>query len=174
MMNNNNVKANKMSVVVAIANRNGKALVLNGDTNKYSIIEGANSQKASLKAMCTLLASIDEATDRNTVTTIVVPKNLAFILRKDSVQQWKDNGNKTKNGTQLDDEFMELVEYISGMRVWLGNRVKVKMTGSIIAKPEEELVMKRAWNALDKVTGYKANTSSAVISRPNKPAFMSK
>ena len=166
MMNNNNV-------VIAIANRNGKALVLNGDTNRYSIIEGANSQKASLKAMCTLLASIDEATDKNVITTIVVPKNLAFILRKDSVQQWKDNGNKTKNGTELDDEFMELVEYISGMRTWLGSRVKVKMTGSIIMKPEEELVMKRAWNQLDKVTGYKANNNS-VISRPNKPAFMCK
>ena len=168
MMNNNNV-------IVAIANRNGKALVLNGDTNKYSIIEGANSQKASMKAMCTLLASIDEATDKNVITTIVVPKNLAFILRKESVQQWKDNGNKTKNGTELDDEFMELVEYISGMRTWLGSRVKVKMTGSIIMKPEEELVMKKAWNQLDKVTGYKANNgSNAVISRPNKPAFMSK
>ena len=170
MMNNNNV-------IVAIANRNGKALVLNGDTNRYSIIEGANSQKASLKAMCTLLASIDEATDKSVITTIVVPKNLAFILRKDSVQQWKDNGNKTKNGTELDDEFMELVEYISGMRIWLGSRVKVKMTGSIIMKPEEELVMKRAWNQLDKVTGYKANAMSgnhSVISRPNKPAFMCK
>lgn len=168
MMNNNNV-------IVAIANRNGKALVLNGDTNRYSIIEGANSQKASLKAMCTLLASIDEATDKNVITTIVVPKNLAFILRKDSVQQWKDNGNKTKNGTELDDEFMELVEYISGMRTWLGNRVKVKMTGSIIMNANEESVMKRAWNQLDKVTGYKANNgSNAVISRPNKPAFMCK
>ena len=170
MKNNNNV-------IVAIANRNGKALVLNGDTNRYSIIEGANSQKASLKAMCTLLASIDEATDKNVITTIVVPKNLAFILRKDSVQQWKDNGNKTKNGTELDDEFMELVEYISGMRTWLGNRVKVKMTGSIIMSANEESVMKRAWNQLDKVTGYKANVmsgSNAVISRPNKPAFMCK
>lgn len=174
MMNNNKVEMN--NVVFAIANRNGKALMLNGNTNQYLVVDGENSQKASMKAICMLLDKVADSEDRNKVATIIVPKNLAFILRKESVKHWRDNGNKTNTGYELDEEFMELAEYISDMRYYLGNRVKVKMTGTTIVRPEEERVMKYAWNQLDKVTGYKANvmSGSAVISRPSKPAFMCK
>ena len=161
------------NVVYAVVNRNGKALLLNGEMNQYKVVDGENSQKASMKAICMLLDKIADSEDKNKVATIIVPKNLAFMLRKESVYEWLNNGNKTKTGYELDEEFIELCKYISDMRNYLGYRVKVKMTGTIIVKPEEEMIMKRAWNLLDKVTGYNAVRTSKV-SRPNKPAFMCK
>jgi hypothetical protein len=163
-MNNNN------SVVCAIVNRNGKALVVNGSNNKCSMLEHDNSNKASLLAMAKLLEVASK--DNNMELTILVPKNLNFILRKESVYQWIDNGNKTKNGTELDSDFIELCKYVSDMRLALGRRVKVKMTGTILMTPEEEQLMKLAWNHLDKKTGYNKNNAkheTGVSYIPNMP-----
>ena len=52
------------------------------------------------------------------------------------------------------------------MRNWLGKKVRFKMTGTTIVRPEEELVMKQAWNQLDKVTGYKPS-----FNKTNKPVM---
>ena len=162
MMNNNNV-------VCAIVNRNGKALVVNGSNNKCSMLEHDNSNKASLLAMAKLLEVASK--DNNMELTILVPKNLAFILRKESVYQWIDNGNKTAKGTELDSDFIELCKYVSDMRLALGRRVKVKMTGTILMTPEEEQLMKQAWNHLDKKTGYNKNAKheTGVSYIPNMP-----
>lgn len=168
MMNNNNVKMNK--VVCAIVNRNGKALVVNGSNNKCSMLEHDNSNKASLLAMAKLLEVASK--DNNMELTILVPKNLGFILRKESVYQWIDNGNKTAKGTELDSDFIELCKYVSDMRLALGaKRVKVKMTGTILMTPEEEQLMKQAWNHLDKKTGYNKNAKheTGVSYIPNMP-----
>lgn len=165
------------NVIYAIANRNGKALLLNGSTNKYTMLDGENSQKATLKAICTIVGAIGDSKDMNTATTIILPKNLAFILRKELVYEWINNGNKTAKGTELDDEFIELCKYISDMRNYLGYRVKVKMTGTAITTADEELVMKNAWNLLDKATNYKpakANKATNAPVMPSKPAFMCK
>ena len=154
-------------VVCAIVNRNGKALVVNGSNNKCSMLEHDNSNKASLLAMAKLLEVASK--DNNMELTILVPKNLGFILRKESVYQWIDNGNKTKNGTELDSDFIELCKYVSDMRLALGaKRVKVKMTGTILMTPEEEQLMKLAWNHLDKKTGYNRR-ETGVSYIPNMP-----
>ena len=157
------------NVVFAVVNRNGKALLVNCDSNKYKEFNASNSQKASMLAICEILKVVGRDNDANKVATIIVPKNLNFILRKESVYNWINNGNKTKTGTELDKEFIELAKYISDMRNYLGYRVKVKMTGTIIMTPEEEQYMKQAWNLLDKVTGYKRVVSNNRVSKPVMP-----
>jgi hypothetical protein len=166
-----NNKENEMNMVFAVVNRNNVALLLNGKSNKYSKFTGDSTTKASLRAISTLL---NRVSDRDFETlTIIVPKNLACILRKDSVYEWVKNGNKTGKGTQLDDEFIELAKYISDMRNWFGSKVKVKMIDTPIITPEEHKYMKSAWNLLDKETGYRKTTTVA-NSKPELPSSLRK
>ena len=162
-------RENEMNMVFAVVNRNNVALLLNCKSNKYSKFSGNNTTKASLRAISTLLDKVSER-DFETLT-IIVPKNLACILRKDSVYNWINNGNITDRGTQLDDEFVELVKYISDMRNWFGSKVKIKMIDTPIITPEEHKYMKSAWNLLDKETGYKAATTVA-NTKPELPSSL--
>lgn len=161
----------EMNLVFAVVNRNNVALLLNGKSNKYSKFTGDSTTKASLRAISTLLNKVSER-DFETLT-IIVPKNLACILRKDSVYNWINNGNKTDKGTQLDDEFIELAKYISDMRNWFGSKVKIKMIDTPIITPEEHKMMKNAWNQLDKVTGYRKATTVA-NTKPELPSSLRK
>lgn len=163
MMKNNN------SVVFAVVNRNGKALLINGSSNKYSEFNHDNSQKASMLAICKLLDRISNESNKYDSITILVPKNLAFILRKESVYEWINNNNKTNKGTILDPEFIELCKYISDMRNYLGYKVRFKMTGTPIMTPTEELLMKQAWNQLDKLTNHKYNNKNTNYNKPVMP-----
>lgn len=162
-------RENEMNMVFAVVNRNNVALLLNCKSNKYSKFSGNNTTKASLRAISTLLDKVSER-DFETLT-IIVPKNLACILRKDSVYNWINNGNITDRGTQLDDEFVELVKYISDMRNWFGSKVKIKMIDTPIITPEEHKYMKSAWNLLDKETGYKTATTVA-NTKPELPSSL--
>ena len=162
-------RENEMNMVFAVVNRNNVALLLNCKSNKYSKFSGNNTTKASLRAISTLLDKVSER-DFETLT-IIVPKNLACILRKDSVYNWINNGNKTDRGTQLDDEFVELVKYISDMRNWFGSKVKIKMIDTPIITPEEHKYMKSAWNLLDKETGYKT-AKTVANTKPELPSSL--
>lgn len=160
---------NNNSVIFAVVNRNGKALLINGSSNKYSEFNHDNSQKASMLAICKLLDRISNESNKYDSITILVPKNLAFILRKESVYEWINNNNKTNKGTILDPEFITLAKYISDMRNYLGHKIKVKMTGTYIMTPEEELLMKKAWNQLDKLTNHKYNYNKTNNNKPVMP-----
>ena len=162
-------RENEMNMVFAVVNRNNVALLLNCKSNKYSKFSGNNTTKASLRAISTLLDKVSER-DFETLT-IIVPKNLACILRKDSVYNWINNGNITDRGTQLDDEFVELVKYISDMRNWFGSKVKIKMIDTPIITPEEHKYMKSAWNLLDKETGYKT-AKTVANTKPELPSSL--
>lgn len=162
-------RENEMNMVFAVVNRNNVALLLNCKSNKYSKFSGNSTTKASLRAISTLLDKVSER-DFETLT-IIVPKNLACILRKDSVYNWINNGNITDRGTQLDDEFVELVKYISDMRNWFGSKVKIKMIDTPIITPEEHKYMKSAWNLLDKETGYKA-AKTVANTKPELPSSL--
>lgn len=162
-------RENEMNMVFAVVNRNNVALLLNCKSNKYSKFSGNNTTKASLRAICSLLNKVSEC-DFETLT-VIVPKNLACILRKDSVYNWINNGNITDRGTQLDDEFVELVKYISDMRNWFGSKVKIKMIDTPIITPEEHKYMKSAWNLLDKVTGYKT-AKTVANTKPELPSSL--
>ena len=158
----------------AVVNRNGKALLVS-DNNKYKEFNGATTAKAGMIAIAKALDGLSDMTDKFESATIILPKNLFYLLKRETVYEWVNNGNKAKSGTLLDDEYVELAKYIVDMKAWLGSKIKFKLTGTRIVSAEEHNFMKSAWDLLDKVTGYKANNgSNAVISRPNKPAFMCK
>lgn len=163
----------KNNVIFSIVNRNEVALCVNNSTGKYSKFSGATTSKAGLRVICKLLEAISNDVDKYDSITVLLPKNMGFILRKESVYEWINNGGVTGKGTKLDDEFIELCKYISDMRFWfIKNKVKVsfKMTGTTIMKPEEEIYMKKAWDLFDRVTGYKANKQN--IYKPEVPSFM--
>ncbi len=161
------------NVKFAVVNRNGKALLINGSTNKYSQFDHQYTNKASMTLIAKLLERLAES-DKYESVTILLPKNLGFLLRKDLVNEWIANGNKAHSGAELDSEFIELAKYISDMRTWLGNKVGFKMTGTIIMTPEEELFMKQAWNQLDKLTNYKPAYNKHMINKPVAPKSISK
>ena len=78
--------------------------------------------------------------------------------RKDSVYNWINNGNITDRGTQLDDEFVELVKYISDMRKWLGtNNLIFKIQGGQLVRNNEKAMIDKAWRQLDKIANKATN-----------------
>lgn len=159
---------NNNSVIFAVVNRKGKALLYNGITSQYKMYEDKTSDKASMRAIAALLRAISNNYNKYGSITIVLPKNLSLILRKEAVNEWISNGNKTKNGVLLDPEFICLAKYISDMRYKLGNKVRFRLTGSSICTPTEELLMKQTWNQLDKLTNYRHN-NKASNKHNNKP-----
>lgn len=165
-MNVMNVKNNRLYAVV---NRNGKALLV-GANNKYVEFNGESTAKAGMLAIAKVLELLADIADDYNTATILLPKNLFYLLKRDTVYEWVNNGNKAKSGTILDDEYVELAKYIVDMKAWLGSKIKFKLTGTRIVSAEEHNFMKSAWDLLDKVTGYK----TVMVNRPVRPSFLEK
>lgn len=159
------MKANTMSVVnYSIVARNGKAMLMNHNTNKYSTFEEKSSGSTTMACINILaqLVSRLEQTE-NTLNIIFIPRCLGGILRLNAVDEWIANGNKTANGIQLSEDYVELAKYISDMRKWLGtNNLILKMQGGDLIRPNEKIMIDKAWRQLDKIT--KKNASS--VTRP--------
>lgn len=170
MMNNNN--SNNNSVVFVVVNRDSKALFVNGSSNKYSkLFNHNNSQKASMLVISKLLEKTADNINKYDSITIIVPKNLYFILRKESVYEWINNNNKTNKGTILDPEFITLAKYISDMRNYLDDKVSItfKMIGNSNITSYEHNLIKQAWNQLDKLTNHKYNNKNTNNNKPIMP-----
>ena len=170
MMNNNN--SNNNSVVFVVVNRDSKALFINGSSNKYSkLFNHSNSQKASMLVISKLLEKTADNINKYDSITIIVPKNLYFILRKESVYEWINNNNKTNKGTILDPEFITLAKYISDMRNYLDNKVSItfKMIGNSNITSYEHNLIRQAWNQLDKLTMHKYNNKKTNNNKPVMP-----
>ena len=173
------MKANTMSVVnYSIVGRNGKALLMNHNTNKYSTLDEEHSGSttmASIKMLADLVSKFEQTEDR--LNIIFIPRCLGGILRLNAVDEWIANGNKTANGIQLSEDYVELVKYVTDMRKWLGtNNLILKMQGGDLIRPNEKIMIDKAWRQLDKLSAK--NTSSSV-SRPaskgtNKPVIPSR
>lgn len=169
MMNNNN---NNNSVTFVVVNRDSKALFINSSSNKYSkLFNHNNSQKASMLVISKLLEKTADNLNKYDSITIIVPKNLYFILRKESVYEWINNNNKTNKGTILDPEFITLAKYISDMRNYLGNKVNItfKMIGNSNITSYEHNLIRQAWNQLDKLTNHKYNNKNTNNNKPIMP-----
>lgn len=153
------------NITYAMVNRKGIALFLNGDTKQCNVMKNGetthDTNKGTMKAICALLEKVGKTNEVS--VTVLLPKNLGFLLKKETIYEWEKNGNKTNKGYELDEEFMKLALYISNMRRYLGSRVRFKMTGTFLMKPEEEMLMKQAWNKLDEITGRER------AKRPVKP-----
>lgn len=146
-MKNNNI------VNYSLVGRNGKALLLNNTTNKYSTLEDKNGSTtmACIKMLANLVEKFEQTED--TLNIVFLPRNLGGILRVNAVDEWIANGNKTTNGTQLSKEYVEFAKYISDMRVWLGtNNLIFKIQGGDLVRNNEKKMIDTAWRQLDKIT----------------------
>lgn len=154
-----------MIVNYSIVGRNGKALVMNHNSSKYSVTNemsvNGSTVMACMKALSELLSRFEQTDD--VLNIVFIPRNLGGILRVNAVDEWIANGNKTKGGVQLSDEYIELAQYISDMRKWLGtNNVVLKIQGGELIRANEKIMIDKAWRQLDKVSAKKSNS----VSRP--------
>jgi hypothetical protein len=101
---NNNMEGTHMAntnnniVNYSLVGRNGKALLLNNNTNKYSTLEdkAGSTTMACIKMLAQLVSKFEQT--ENTLNIVFLPRNLGGILRVDAVYEWINNGNKTVNG----------------------------------------------------------------------------
>lgn len=164
-------KANNMSVVnYTIVGRNGKALVLNNNTNKFSVLNDDNTTMACIKMLADLVSRLTQTDD--VLNIVFIPRCLGGILRLGAADEWIANGNKTANGVQLSEDYVELVKYVTDMRKWLGtNNLVLKIQGGDLIRPTEKPMIDKAWRQLDKIAG-KANKTNTTSRRPIAPNSM--
>lgn len=156
-MENKNVKNNNV-VNYTLVGRNGKALLLNNNTNKYSVLNDNNGSTtmACIKMLANLVEKFEQTED--ILNIVFLPRNLGGILKLTAVDEWIANGNKTANGTQLSKEYVELAKYITDMRKWLGtNNLVFKIQGGELIRNTEKPMIDKAWRQLDKVVARNTN-----------------
>ena len=160
MKNTNNVVRNNKEVRnYTIVCREGKALLLNNNTNKFSTLtdENGSTTMAAIKMLASLVEKMEQ-TD-NVLNIVFIPRNLGGILKLDAVDKWIANGNKTDNGTELSEEYVAFAKYITDMRKWLGtNNLILKIQGGTLIRENEKKLIDAAWRAMDKVSAKKKQT----------------
>lgn len=157
--------ANNNIVNYSIVGRNGKALILNHKTNKFSTLQDDNGSTtmACIKMLANIVEKMEQTED--TLNIVLLPRNLGGILKVNAADEWIANGNKTANGTQLSAEYVELAKYISDMRRWLGtSNLVFKIQGGDLIKKDEKLMIDKAWRQLDKIASK--TTTKKVYARP--------
>ena len=174
MMNNNNVMKNEVRNFSLVC-REGKALLLNNTTGKYSTLtdDNGSTTMAAIKMLADLVGRMEQTP--NILNIVFIPRNLGGILKLDAVDSWIANGNKTDKGVQLSDEYVELAKYITDMRKWLGtNNLVLKIQGGNLMRDHEKKMVDTAWRAMDKVVAKKpVYTRPADNStRPVKPSVV--
>ena len=174
MMNNNNVVRNEVRNFSLVC-REGRALLLNNTTGKYSTLtdDNGSTTMAAIKMLADLVGRMEQTP--NILNIVFIPRNLGGILKLDAVDAWIANGNKTDKGVQLSDEYVELAKYITDMRKWLGtNNLVLKIQGGNLMRDYEKKMVDTAWRAIDKVvakkTVYTRPADNSV--RPVKPSVV--
>lgn len=152
-------KINNFSIVC----REGKAMVMNHSNSKYYMQsdEERSTVMASMSILANLISKFKQTKDE--LNIVFIPRNLGGILRINAVDEWIKNGNKTKSGVQLSEEYIELAKYISDMRKWLGtDNLILKIQGGDLISANERILIDKAWRQFNKVTGAKVNN----VTRP--------
>ena len=176
MNTNNNAVANnnREYLVFALVNKNGVALLLNGKTNKYITLtdEQGSSTMASAQLLANFVSKLER--DTNKLVKIIYPKNLCGSLKIDSADKWIANNYTTEQGTQLTQNYCELIKYINDMRTYLGtsNLITVSPTGGLVNASDKQVVDK-AWKALFNITNAKPAKQYARKPEGQKPALPS-
>ena len=155
----------------SLVGRNGKALLLNNTTNKYSTLEDndGSTTMACIKMLANLVEKFEQTED--TLNIVFLPRNLGGILKLTAVDEWIANGNKTANGTELSAEYVELAKYITDMRKWLGTKNLVfKIQGGDLIRQNEKVMIDKAWRQLDKIVAKPGKTYTRPASNSAKPA----
>ena len=155
--------------------REGKALLLNNKTNKFSTLtdENGSTTMAAIKLLANIVGKMEQT--ENELNIIFIPKNLGGILKLDAVDKWIANGGKTDKGVQLSEEYLALAKYITDMRKWLGtNNLVLKIQGGNLMRDYEKKMVDTAWRAMDKVVAkrpvYTRPANDSV--RPVKPSVV--
>ncbi len=154
----------------SLVGRNGKALVLNNNSNKYSTLDDNNGSTvmACMKMLAELVSRFEQTDD--ILNIVFLPRCLGGILRVGAVDEWIANGNKTLNGVQLSAEYVELAKYITDMRVWLGtNNLVFKIQGGDLVRNNEKGMIDKAWRQLDKLSAKTKPEYSRPAKEGNKP-----
>ena len=172
MNNVNEVKRNEIRSFSLVC-REGKALLLNNSTGKFSTLtdDNGSTTMAAIKLLANIVGRMEQ-TD-NVLNIVYIPRNLGGILKLDAVDTWIANGGKTDKGTELSAEYIELAKYITDMRKWLGtNNLVLKIQGGNLIRDYEKKLIDQAWRAMDKVVAKKpVYTRPAVESeRPVAPS----
>ena len=175
MNNVNEVKRNEIRSFSLVC-REGKALLLNHTTNKYSTLtdEKGSTTMAAIKLLANIVGRMEQ-TD-NILNIVYIPRNLGGILKLDAVDTWIANGGKTDKGTELSAEYIELAKYITDMRKWLGtNNLILKIQGGSLIRQNEKVMIDTAWRAMDKVIARKpvyTRPANVNINRPVSPTVV--
>ncbi len=175
MMNNNNVLRNEIRNFSLVC-REGKALLLNNNTGKFSTLTDNNGSTtmAAIKMLADLVGRMEQTP--NILNIVYIPRNLGGILKLDAVDSWIANGGKTDKGTQLSAEYIELAKYITDMRKYLGtNNLVLKIQGGSLMRDYEKKMVDTAWRAMDKVVAkkpvYTRPADNSVV-KPAKPQIV--
>lgn len=162
----------------SIVARNGKAMLMNHNTNKYSTLDeerSGSTTMASIKMLAELVSKFEQTED--ILNIVFIPRCLGGILRLNAVDEWIANGNKTANGIQLSEDYVELVKYVNDMRKWLGtNNLVIKMQGGDLIRPNEKIMIDKAWRQLEKLGAKKTNSRGVTrpASKETKPVVPSR
>ena len=156
--------------------REGKALLLNNNTNESVTLTDANGS-TTMAAIKLLAKTIEKMEQTDNILNIVyIPRNLGGILKLDAVDTWIANGNKTDKGVQLSNEYVELAKYVTDMRKWLGtNNLVLKIQGGTLMRDYEKRMVDTAWRAMDKVVAKKpvyTRPADNNIQRPVAPSVV--
>lgn len=174
MMNNNNVVRNEVRNFSLVC-REGKALLLNNTTGKYSTLtdDNGSTTMAAIKMLADLVGRMEQTP--NILNIVFIPRNLGGILKLDAVDTWIANGNKTDKGVQLSDEYVELAKYITDMRKWLGtNNLVLKIQGGNLMRDHEKKMVDTAWKQLNIITNKsnKYTRPASIEQKPVKPQIV--
>ena len=174
MMNNNNVVRNEVRNFSLVC-REGKALLLNNTTGKYSTLtdDNGSTTMAAIKMLADLVGRMEQTP--NILNIVFIPRNLGGILKLDAVDTWIANGNKTDKGVQLSDEYVELAKYITDMRKWLGtNNLVLKIQGGNLMRDYEKKMVDTAWKQLNVITNKpnKYTRPASIEQKPVKPQIV--
>lgn len=139
---------NKTLVVV---NRNGKAVVYNGENKKHYTVSDESTSMASIKAIISIMESLDK--DNDFVTTIVLPVNLNILLSPKVIDTLIRNGYKSSDGTKtFTKEYLDSLKYISDLKAYLGTRVcQYRKYDSELLSKEQIQYRREAWQVMDKI-----------------------
>ena len=174
MMNYNYVVRNEVRNFSFVC-REGKALLLNNTTGKYStyIDDYGSTTMAAIKMLADLVGRMEQTP--NILNIVFIPRNLGGILKLDAVDTWIANGNKTDKGVQLSDEYVELAKYITDMRKWLGtNNLVLKIQGGNLMRDYEKKMVDTAWKQLNVITNKpnKYTRPACIEQKPVKPQIV--
>lgn len=136
-----------MKKVYVVASRAGKAVIMN-ERKQYKIAEDKDSTIASMRLLARFLRSIKDVQDE---VVIIIPKNLAGLMKMTNVFRWEEKGNKTSSGKQLSKEYVALAREIMEARCNANSFIEFKLQGASDVTNTEKIYVNLAWKCMNAI-----------------------